>query len=826
MSQFFPQTRQITAVILGVVALYSVVLNVNAQEKVAVTMNDGTVFEGSIVPVKKYTPNVLAMIGKPSECPILMIDDGLRRVFVNKRRHIATAGIEETVDTFEIWQGDIFKTNKLRGIGSIVHKTPFSKYGRRVITMIGPKGKRELYAQGITEITPDFVRVQALKTQGKDRFFDMRYSTSSIDKKVIAAMLRRQIKNKDSITERNRLVAFFVKAEMFEEAEAELKAMAIKFPGLKKENDEKRDILKIQIHRRALNEIRFRFDAGQYRLASNMWDSYPDKANIPGEIGAEFLELKTVHIDPLKKKLADTMKQINLVAEAALNDIDFDAGQKRLIANVKKEIEDNLNPANVERFATFRRFFDDQSQSLQQKVSYAISSWYVGSSAASNNFAVSMTFPMTRELIVEYLTTADEARRLAILDELKKIETGTPELIAAIIYNLTPLFPPAAGTDLTKPIRYEVPVAAANKQKPTVEYYVQLPPEYNPHKKYPCIVTLPTTGFDAKKQLSWWTGSYLENMKIYSGPASRHGYIVISPNWWSPNQGEYGFSVHEHDCVLASLRDAKRRFSIDTDRVFLSGHFRGGDAAWDIGLAHPDLWAGVIPISGRPDKFVLHYYETALHSNIPYYLVTGDRDFGIRAARNGGDPSRGVFYMTLQRWIAKTDVDLTIVEYRGRGPDDFYEEIHHIFNWMKNKKRKWIPQQFNGRSLRTTDNFFWNFEIGIMPSRQMIAPLAFDDVKRKDTFKISVERKPIVDPKIGVKFQISPSRIGENVTLWLGPEFVDFSKLVEIGGRGSFKKAVRPRRSVILEDVRLRGDRQHPFWARLFCAKTKWVEKE
>ena len=52
------------------------------------------------------------------------------------------------------------------------------------------------------------------------------------------------------------------------------------------------------------------------------------------------------------------------------------------------------------------------------------------------------------------------------------------------------------------------------------------------------------------------------------------------------------------------LRDACKRFSIDIDRVFLSGHSMGGDAAWDIGLAHPDLWAGVIPIVAAADKYV------------------------------------------------------------------------------------------------------------------------------------------------------------------------------------------------------------------------------
>ena len=74
-----------------------------------------------------------------------------------------------------------------------------------------------------------------------------------------------------------------------------------------------------------------------------------------------------------------------------------------------------------------------------------------------------------------------------------------------------------------------------------------------------------------------------------------------------------------------SLRDACRRFSIDTDRVFLSGHSMGGDAAWDIGLAHPDLWAGVIPIVAQSDRYCTLYWENARY--VPFYVV------GRRAGR-------------------------------------------------------------------------------------------------------------------------------------------------------------------------------------------------
>ncbi len=82
---------------------------------------------------------------------------------------------------------------------------------------------------------------------------------------------------------------------------------------------------------------------------------------------------------------------------------------------------------------------------------------------------------------------------------------------------------------------------------------------------------------------------------------------------------------------LNSLRDACRRFSIDTDRVYLSGYSMGGDAAWDIGLAHPDLWAGVIPISALADRYCTFYWENAKY--VPFYVILGELD-GAKLTKN------------------------------------------------------------------------------------------------------------------------------------------------------------------------------------------------
>ena len=64
---------------------------------------------------------------------------------------------------------------------------------------------------------------------------------------------------------------------------------------------------------------------------------------------------------------------------------------------------------------------------------------------------------------------------------------------------------------------------------------------------------------------------------------------------------------------------------------------QGGDAVWDIGLAHPDLWAGVIPIVGTAGKYVARYWENGRH--VPMYFVGGEMD-GDRMALNARDLDR------------------------------------------------------------------------------------------------------------------------------------------------------------------------------------------
>src|SRR5262249_37514729 len=160
---------------------------------------------------------------------------------------------------------------------------------------------------------------------------------------------------------------------------------------------------------------------------------------------------------------------------------------------------------------------------------------------------------------------------------------------------------------------------------------------------YPVILTLHGQAATPETQLAWWS----------SPPgfqASRHGYIVVAPRYVDdPKQG-YHYDAAAHDAVLYTLIDLRRRFSVDSDRIFLTGHSMGGHAAWDIGLAHPDLFAGVIPICGSPQFYCEHYWPNGEHT--AFYVVEGEKD--------GKGPEQN--HLVLDRMMAKGH-DAIYVEY-------------------------------------------------------------------------------------------------------------------------------------------------------------------
>jgi predicted esterase len=335
---------------------------------------------------------------------------------------------------------------------------------------------------------------------------------------------------------------------------------------------------------------------------------------------------------------------------------------------------------------------------------------------------------------------------------------------------------------------------------------VQLPPEYDPYRNYPTLVVLNGAYNSPVSELDFWTGAPVpgggeKDPPIRRGHAMRYGYITIAVQWQKPHQYEYEYSAREHVAVLTSLRDAIRRFSIDPDRVYLTGHDIGGEATWDMAQAHPDLWAGAMPFIPRYEeqqKYIGFYRENAEY--VPLYFVAGELD-GRTMAQNAP---------VWNKYLRVPRNDVTLVEYQGRGHEPFHDEILHLFDWMNFKKRVWPPKEFACSTLRPWDNFFWWLECENFPPNLMIYPTDWSGARATPA---QVAGKQLPDNHLAVK---TPAK---HTTIWLSPEIVDFNKPIRIafGSRNLSlpPDGVKPDPAVILEDVRTRGDRQRPFWAKM-----------
>ena len=242
------------------------------------------------------------------------------------------------------------------------------------------------------------------------------------------------------------------------------------------------------------------------------------------------------------------------------------------------------------------------------------------------------------------------------------------------------------------------------------------------------------------------------------GQATRRGYIVIAVDWQKPNQREYEYSAREHHAVLSSLRDACRRFSIDVDRVYLTGHGIGGDASWDLAIAHPDLWAGVLPILAVADKYVGRYAKNAPY--VSWYIVDGELD-GDKMGHNA---------VELDRYL-KPNTDITIVEYLGRGYEPFGDEIQRMFDWMSRRQRK-MPKTIDCVTMRPWDNFFWWLEVAGLPAKSMVAPSVWPPPRTARPTPVQGRR--LETNKITVTAQ------ADQVTVWLSPELVNFNEQLAV----------------------------------------------
>ncbi len=753
-------------------------------------LKDGRKLEGKYAELASINENPLApktQAGEVPLTPLLVVDDGLRRTYIHTYQVKQVLEDRSGRDVrINLWQPVADRGGAIGSVGRATRITPFDEYGRRTYEMQAAGGPLAV-VQGITQITPLYTKVEGLSGGPKPIVWDMRMATSSIPRETLSKVLSTAVKPED-IEGRLQLVRLYINSERYRDAGIELEKVLKDFP---QRQDLKQDVKQLRQlgGKLIVKEIQLRADAGQHQLAHQLLTRFPSEG-VAGETLQQVRELlnKYAAEDVQRKKVLDELN--GQVAKIT------DNNGRKLAEGFTKEITTEADEDAIARLASFERLVDDAALKPEQKVALAISGWLVGANQATDNFQTAVSLAHVRDMILAYLREPLAQNRNKMAADLHDMEGASFERIAQMLKLMKP---PLDATKQSEsgPGMYELNVAGLPGEA-DVRYLVQLPPEYDPLRHYPTIVTLADAGVTPEQMIDFWAGpSNKQKDGDRLGQATRHGYIVIAVDWRQPHQYSYEYSAREHDAVLGALRDACRRFSVDTDRIFLTGHGIGGDAAWDIAIAHPDVWAGVIPIAAVSGKFVGRYAENAPY--VAWYMVDGELD-GDKMSHNAREYDR---YM-------KPNTDITVVEYLGRGYEPFGDEIQRIFDWMGRRQRR-TPKEIECVSMRPWDNFFWWLEAEGLPAKSMVAPDNWPPPRNVRPARVKGKR--LETNKVTVTLQ------ADKVTVWLSPDLVDFGQplVVEVNNHtiSPRDRIVRPDLSVLLEDVRTRADRQHPFWAKL-----------
>ena len=718
---------------------------------------------------------------------ILWIYDGLRRVVLynSKVQKIESDASLRNLEVFRIEQPLVVHGGSMPKTVLHVDAKPWNDRGRRMFAYEGTKiGKFTGMEQAINEMGPHLVKIR-----GVDGFWQGQLATSQVPRDVILAILAKV--SRTDKNERVRVARFLIEAEWYTEARAELDKIRADFPD-DADLRERIEGVRATIAQLDATLVRASVDrlraAQQWSAAATAVKTFPTK-NVAGDLVAQVrdLERSDAARAAADKERADDLRS----AGGRLPKESQKLWEKRLVEALKAMTD--APDAVRDRFVAMQKAKAETPDKPEALFALAMSGFVAGSDAAVDDLEAASTLWSMRDLVRSYLASADTNTRAELLEKLDTAglppDESTPPGVKKldVVTRLAQNMPPPLHEDGAKASRIHR-VKDDENAEPT-EYTVHLPPEYHPLRKYPAVLAL-HDGTGSKAAIASW-----------SAEASRRGYVVIAPEYLPAGDAgkEYAYTESEHAAIELALRDARRRYSVDSDRVYLAGVLVGGNAAWDFGLAHPDLFAGVVIVSGFPFKYSYRYVANA--EKLPMYVALGD----LAPAS-----TEFIFGQVLKPLIAKA-WDVTYVEYLKRGMEDFPEETPAAFDWMDRRRREPYRKDFEAVTARVSDNRFYGVVVREFQPGRATAPAAAEPLGKNLNlaslkFKTSAVSNLLVLETKGLK----------RFDVWVSPKLIDFKRKIEVRVNGrSYKGAPRYDLSPLLEDLRLRGDRQQIYWMKV-----------
>lgn len=331
-------------------------------------------------------------------------------------------------------------------------------------------------------------------------------------------------------------------------------------------------------------------------------------------------------------------------------------------------------------------------------------------------------------------------------------------------------------------------------------YFVSLPENYNPKKKYPLLFFLhgavQSNGF-----VEYVDEGILEGWnRFYTKYASQYGVIMVylqgsrKYNWMAPDDGFF--------MVPTVVKEIKRSINVDDNKVFITGHSNGATGSFSYLMKQQSPFAGFYGFNTQPKVRTGGTFLKNI-ANRSYFNVSTDEDYYFPP--NANDTLNVIMKMLnadyqdhrfngFPHWFPQFDEsepvyrDLFLdISKRSRNP--YHPDIYWECDDVKYGRADWIQiNKLDTAAIPAEWHKQINFNIHKLLSYDKQQNLIAKDTLLK-AFNFPRKSAAVKGYFKNNEFHLQTSAVGA-LTIFISPEMVDINKPVVVYVNG-LKKADR-----------------------------------
>ena len=153
---------------------------------------------------------------------------------------------------------------------------------------------------------------------------------------------------------------------------------------------------------------------------------------------------------------------------------------------------------------------------------------------------------------------------------------------------------------------------SVSKQSYPFPYLTYLPEDYDPAKQYPLVVFLHGAGERGNERASLARHGWFKHAE----QGEQFPFIMVAPQ--CPEGKYWGSYIESLNVFLDTILET---YSVDRNRVYLTGLSMGGTGTWLWSLSNPERFAAVAPICGTG----VYWFAERLVDK-PLWVFHGDKD--------------------------------------------------------------------------------------------------------------------------------------------------------------------------------------------------------